>query len=123
MCGTSDETIALNQQIKLSGRTETMRKRLTRIAPMRAGLVTAVVLWLEGVILVISGLATLGTSFLLGSGKSKPLGALGMIFLAVFGPLLYAAVGFAAGAIMAAFYNLAAKWTGGLEFDVADPSN
>ncbi len=99
-----------------------MRKRLTRIAPMRAGLVIAVVFWLEGVILVILGLATLGASFLFGSDKSKPLGALGIIFLAVFGPLLYAAAGFVAGIIVAAFYNLVARWTGGLEFEVADPS-
>lgn len=47
-------------------------------------------------------------------------GGVGMIVIAVILPFLYGALGFIAGVIMAAIYNLIAKLTGGLEMTVAD---
>jgi hypothetical protein len=41
------------------------------------------------------------------------------VFLLLF-PVIYGAVGFIGGVIAAALYNLVAKWTGGLEFEVTD---
>ena len=99
-----------------------MKKRLTRSAPVRAGVLIALAFWFDGALLVILGLATLGTTSLINGGKSESPTAVGIIFLAVFGPLLYAAGGLVAGIVIAAFYNLPAKWTGGLEFELADLS-
>ena len=47
-------------------------------------------------------------------------GAVGGIALAVMFPIIYAVGGFVGGIIAAALYNLVAKWTGGLEFEVTD---
>lgn len=41
------------------------------------------------------------------------------IFAILF-PVIYGAIGFVLGAIVAALYNVVAKWTGGLEFEVTD---
>lgn len=46
--------------------------------------------------------------------------AFGGVFLAILFPVLYAVAGFVGGIIAAAIYNLVAKWTGGLEFEVRD---
>jgi hypothetical protein len=92
-----------------------MKKQLTSISPLRAGIVLAVLYGIVGLIFVpfflIAGL--------LGSRAGTP-AAFGGVFLAIFFPILYAALGFIGGIIMAAIYNLVAKWTGGLEFEVAD---
>jgi hypothetical protein len=54
-------------------------------------------------------------------GNAPPSGfvaGLGVLALVLF-PILYAIVGFIAGAFTAAVYNLVAKWTGGVEIEVA----
>ena len=42
------------------------------------------------------------------------------VVFAVFLPVLYGFGGFIGGMIVAAMYNLVAKWTGGIEFEVRD---
>ena len=88
-----------------------MKKQLTRIAPLRAGIVLATVYVLIGLIVV---------PFVLLAAVFGGKGGLGGAFFAILLPVLYAVVGFIGGIIAAAIYNLAAKWTGGLEFEVRD---
>ena len=42
------------------------------------------------------------------------------VVFAVSLPILYGVAGFISGMIVAALYNLVAKWTGGFEFEVRD---
>jgi hypothetical protein len=71
-----------------------------------------------GVICFIGGLI-LAPFFLLGALAGRE-GFGGGIAFAVMFPVIYAVGGFLGGIIGAALYNLVAKWTGGLEFEVAD---
>jgi hypothetical protein len=50
--------------------------------------------------------------------KNAPFsGVIGIVF-AIAAPIMYGAMGFVGGAIMAALYNLFAKWVGGIEVNV-----
>jgi len=51
-----------------------------------------------------------------GSAAQVTVGGAFLAFL----PILFGAFGFVGGVIAAALYNLIAKWTGGLEFEVTD---
>lgn len=92
-----------------------MKKRLTRIGPLRAGIVLAVfygiVALLIAPVILIAGV--------LGATKGAP-SVIAGVAIAVVAPFLYAAIGFVAGVVSAALYNLIARFTGGLEFEVAD---
>jgi hypothetical protein len=92
-----------------------MRKQLTYIAPLRAGIVLGVLYGLLGLIFV----PFLLLAAVFGSKAGAP-AAFGGIFLAVLFPVLYAVAGFVGGVIGAAIYNLVARWTGGLEFEVRE---
>lgn len=87
-----------------------MKKQLTRIAPLRAGIVLGILYGIIGLLAV--------PVVLFWSMGSK--GGFGGALFAVFVPVLYAVIGFIGGIISAATYNLVAKWTGGLEFEVRD---
>ena len=90
-----------------------MKKRLTRIAPLRAGIMLACLYGMFGLIfLPIFIFATRAIPEGSGSG-------MGIIF-AVTLLIFYAFGGFVAGIIFAALYNLIAKLTGGLQFEVSD---
>jgi hypothetical protein len=92
-----------------------MKKQLTYIAPLRAGIVLGTLYGLLGLIFV--------PIFLLGAvfgaknahGGSAVFGMFGLLF-----PFFYALAGFIGGIIASAIYNLVAKWSGGLEFEVRD---
>jgi|HubBroStandDraft_2_1064218.scaffolds.fasta_scaffold98041_2 hypothetical protein len=85
-----------------------MKKRLTHISPLQAGIVQAV---LCGVISLIA------VPFIIIVGLMH--GGIGAV-LAIFLPIVYAVGGFIAGVISAFAYNLVAKWTGGLELTFTD---
>jgi hypothetical protein len=92
-----------------------MKKQLTHIAPLRAGIVLGVLYGLLGLVFV--------PFFLLASFIGSKNAPGGSAFFGVFGllfPVFYAVAGFIGGIIAAAIYNLVAKWTGGLEFEVQD---
>jgi len=95
-----------------------MKKRLTRIAPLRAGIVLTVLYGILGLLLapiiLFSGCVAVKT----GTPQTMPMPA--VVVLAVVLPFVYAAIGFLMGVIGAAIYNLIARWTGGLEFEVTD---
>ena len=98
-----------------------MNKRLTRIAPVKAGLVLGVLYAL---------LACVAVPFLLLAGVGmaamtrENAAAMPMGFMfgagALFLPVIYGVFGFLGGLIAAAVYNLVAKWTGGVEITLAD---
>jgi hypothetical protein len=85
-----------------------MKKRLTYISPLQAGIVHAVIAGLISLIalpfIIIIGLMHAG------------IGAI----LAIFLPIFYAIAGFIGGVIVAFVYNLVAKWTGGIELVLTD---
>src|ERR1035437_270617 len=94
-----------------------MKKQLTHISPLRAGIVLLFLYGLLGLVLL--------PFFLLAAifgSKAGALAAFGGVFFAILFPVLYAVAGFIGGIIAAAIYNLVAKWTGGLEFEVRDVS-
>lgn len=100
-----------------SGHPYTVKKQLTHISPLRAGIVIGILYGLLGLIFV--------PFFLLMaviSSRSGPAATLGGVFFAILFPVMYAVGGFIGGIIAAAIYNLVAKWTGGLEFEVRDVS-
>jgi len=94
-----------------------MTKRLQHIAPLQLGIVLAT---LYGVLsLIFVPFALLAS--VLGAKSQNNFGffAGGVVFI-IFVPFLYAALGFIGGVIAAAVYNLIAKWSGGIEFTLAD---
>jgi hypothetical protein len=79
---------------------------------LKAGMVLGL---LYGILsLVIVPVIVFGAA--LNTNRAFPVGTV----LAIFLPVLYGAVGFIFGVIFAALYNLVAKLTGGLEFEVGD---
>jgi hypothetical protein len=92
-----------------------MKKELTYIAPLRTGIVLGVLYGLLGLIAVPFFLLVA----VFGSKAGAP-AVFGGVFFAILFPVLYGAAGFILGIIAAAIYNLVAKWTGGLEFEVRD---
>jgi hypothetical protein len=92
-----------------------MKKQLTCIAPLRAGIVLGVLYGFLG--LIFAPFFLLAAVF--GSKAGAP-AAFGGVFFAILFPVFYAVAGFIGGVIGAALYNLVAKWTGGLEFEVRD---
>ena len=93
-----------------------MKKNLTRIAPLRAGIILGILYGLFSLILV--------PFFLLFALVSAKTGTAAPAFMgvgfAIVLPVIYAFFGFIGGLLMAALYNLIAGWTGGIEFEVTD---
>jgi|SRR3989344_7960228 len=74
---------------------------------------------IAGIFYAIIGSIFLASSNSLGSnslGFGAGLGLLAIIVL----PVVYAVIGFIAGAIGAFLYNLVARWTGGIEMDFSE---
>jgi len=98
-----------------------MVTRLRHISVVQFALVAAVLYALIGIIiglawwLVISPIMMAGMK---GSGVSAPgmaaMTGIGFFAILVF-PIMYGIIGFIAGLLYAALYNLAARWTGGFE--------
>lgn len=95
-----------------------MKKQLTNISPLRAGIVLGVLYGLLGLIFVPFFLL----AAVFGGRSGGAPAAFGGVFFAILFPVFYAVAGFIGGIIAAAIYNLVAKWTGGLEFEVKDVS-
>jgi hypothetical protein len=93
-----------------------MRKQLTRIVPLKAGIVLGV---LYGILSLLVAPFILLAAVLSSKAQTATPAIFGVGF-AIMLPLIYAVVGFIGGIIAAAIYNLVAKWTGGLEFEVRD---
>ena len=101
-----------------------MTRRLTRIAPMPVGKIFGILYALLGLIFIpffaLAGIAGFFAEGGSGNAGSAGLLAGGMIAMAVIFPIMYGVMGFVGGVIVAALYNLIARWVGGLEFEVED---
>ena len=102
-----------------------MTRRLTRVAPMPVAKIFGILYALFGLIFVpffaIAGLAGLFTGSGDGNAGAAGVGvAVGIIAMAVIFPIMYGVMGFFGGIIVAALYNLVARWVGGIEFEVED---
>lgn len=93
-----------------------MKKQLTYIAPLKAGIVLAVLYGILSLILV--PFFVIATA--LGSRSGAPAPVLFGVGFTVIMPVMYAVVGFIGGVVAAALYNWIATWTGGFEFEVRD---
>jgi hypothetical protein len=96
----------------------TTKRTLKRVAPLSAGKVLALLYGAMGLIAV--------PFFLLMAAMTANLppaqrGIFAMVGtgVAICMPFFYAALGFIFGVLSAAIYNLAAKWVGGIEVEVA----
>ncbi len=101
-----------------------MTKRLTRIAPLKTGIVVGVLYALLGLV-AVPFLMLVGASAaaIARHGASTGLPAPATLLFgvgALFLPIFYGVIGFLIGVIGAAIYNLVARWTGGIEFSVED---
>lgn len=99
-----------------------MKKNLTRISPVKAGVVLGVLYALLACIavpfLLLAGVGMAAASR--SSGANMMPGSFIFGIGALFLPVVYGVVGFIGGLIAAAVYNLVAKWTGGLEITLTD---
>lgn len=86
------------------------RHRLTRIAPLQAGKVIAVLYGLLALIVVPFFILVV----FLGGDSTAPF----IVFLILI-PIGYAIAGFLTGVLVAALYNLVAGWTGGIELELS----
>jgi hypothetical protein len=93
-----------------------MKKQLTHVSPLRAGIVLGILYGILGLIVV----PFFFLAAVVGAKSGGSPAALGSLIFAILLPVFYAVAGFIGGIIGAAIYNLVAKWTGGLEFEVRD---
>ncbi len=100
-----------------------MTRRLKRIAPVKVGLISAIIYGLISLIFVPFFLLSFGLALLaphsqqnnaFPQGLGLAFGALFCIFL----PVIYAVMGGLFGMLAAWLYNVAASWVGGIEFEV-----
>ena len=100
-----------------------MIKRLSHVAPLQFGIVSAVMYGLLSLIFVPFFLifALIGMHAAPANTQAMPgmLGG-GMVVMAVLLPIFYAVLGFVFGVIAAFVYNLVAGWTGGFELTFSD---
>jgi hypothetical protein len=93
-----------------------MKQQLSYVAPVRAGVVLAVLYAVLSVCVAPFVLLGAVQSSQSGNAGGPPI-ILGIGF-AILMPFLYAGIGFLVGLIGAAVYNLIAKWTGGFEIEL-----
>lgn len=102
----------------------TYKRKIISVSVVQAGLVVgglyalislifSVFLVIFGLIAMVSGVGSNDAAAALGGGA-------GIMVVAVLLPFIYGAFGFVGGVIVAAVYNLIAKFTGGLEVTVAE---
>jgi len=89
--------------------------RLRNINPIQCALVSGVLYALLGVIFALFFAPIMSiTTALMPPGTPRAAAGFSMVTLILF-PIVYAVLGFIGGLITAFFYNLVARWTGGIE--------
>jgi hypothetical protein len=102
------------------------RHRIMHVPPLRFGLVLGLINGFVGMIVAPILLVTLGAAATAADLNYAPK-LLGIPWLfagaaSLFMPFIHAVGGFLVGVALAMVYNLAARWTGGIEF-ISDDSN
>ncbi len=103
-----------------------MKRRIKRIEPLQAGKMLGVLYGCMGLIfLPFFALAGVAGAFAQhaqqtqnAAGPPAALMAGMMLGFGIFMPVIYGVMGFIGGIIMAALYNLTARWIGGIEVEV-----
>lgn len=89
-----------------------MVARLKNINPVQLALVNAVVYGMVGLLIAV---LMLPFSAMM-AAMHTPMAGFGMgVFGIIIFPIIYGALGFVGGLVVALFYNIAAGWTGGAE--------
>lgn len=96
-------------------------KKVKKIKAVSSGKMLGVMYGLMGLIFgsLISIITVLGST-LFASGDSKIGGIVLGVGAVIFIPLIYSVFGFIFGIILGWFYNVAAKWVGGLEVEIRE---
>jgi hypothetical protein len=99
-----------------------MIRKLKRIGPFKFGVVVGTVYGLISLIFIPFVIIGAIVSALIppsaGSEAHPGMGLGVAIIFCVLAPVIYAVLGFLFGALAAAIYNVVARWTGGIEFEV-----
>ena len=103
-----------------------MKRRIKRIAPLQTGkMLGALYACIGLIVLPFFALGALAGAFVphasSAQASSAPSSALMggvMLFVGILAPIIYGVMGFIGGVIMAALYNLFARWIGGIEVEV-----
>jgi uncharacterized membrane protein YGL010W len=98
-----------------------MTKRLKRIAPLKFGLVVGIIYGLIALIFIPFVVLGAVVSLMAPSQPGSPgpgMSAGVLIVLGCLAPIFYAVIGGLFGMLAAWVYNVVAKWTGGIEFEV-----
>jgi hypothetical protein len=99
-----------------------MKTTLKHISVLQAGKITGVLYACLGLIVIpFFLLASLAARAAGGGHSVMPFAALGVGF-AIFLPVIYGVMGFIAGVVSSALYNLIAGWVGGFEFEFESAS-
>jgi hypothetical protein len=93
-----------------------MKKQLTYVAPLKAGIVLAVLYFVGGLIGAVIALPFLLFARALAEASVSAVSPAWLFLM----PIGYGILGFIVGVIAAALYNLVAKFTGGIEFELKD---
>lgn len=105
-----------------------MKRRIKRIAPLSVGKILGLLYACMGLLILpffaLGGMASIWTQQNHSTQNSPPTAVIGAIMAGVgfFLPVIYGALGFVGGIIMAALYNFFARWTGGIEVEVEEKS-
>jgi hypothetical protein len=93
-----------------------MKKQLTYVTPLKAGIVLAVLYFAGGLIGAVIALPFLLLARAVSEASVNTFSPVWLFLM----PILYGVLGFVVGIIAAALYNLVAKVTGGIEFELKD---
>ena len=91
-----------------------MEQEVTRIAPLRAANIGALVygLLMAAIAILFSPLILIST-FLAPPGESSAAGGVAIVMLVLY-PVMGLVMGWISGLLASAFYNFVTRWTGGL---------
>jgi hypothetical protein len=88
-----------------------MKKQIIRVSILQSSKIITILYFLLGFIYLLIGVPMI----IFGGDQFR---IMGIIYCAM--PILMAVIGFVCFVIFAAFYNLLAKWVGGIEFETID---
>ena len=99
-------------------------KKLTRVGVVSAGVTLAALYAILGIIYaLVYAVIIAAFGAILGASGNSSFGlaamGIGVVFLLVAFPIIFAIMGFIVGALMALIYNFVAKYTGGIVFEIS----
>lgn len=101
----------------MASTTDTIKRRIKRIAPLQAGKMLAILYGIMGLIFIPFFLIMSVVSSQLPPEQQAGMMVFGVGF-AIAAPFLYAVMGCVTGVVGALAYNLVSKWIGGIEIEV-----